>query len=186
MRGTILITATCLVAMLFAGSCKRGCTNPSAANYDKTAKEEDASCLYCDSANMGFLNDYYTFSDYTPNSTHYSEYVLKVSYNTVFYSYSGNGCTKLLSLSGGCANQDMINSSTNLNFENQTNDTMLVSTWLTYYSGSSGNLHFDTLLTNVTVPPYGTTNVLSGLKFNCMQFVTGGSILLNSTTFTYQ
>lgn len=185
MRGTILITAACLVAMLFAGSCKRGCTNPSAANYDKTAKEEDASCLYCDSVNLGFLDNYNTYSDYTANSPHYGEYVLRVSYNTRFYSYSGNGCKKLAGLSGSCTSTDLVNSASTIFFENQTNDTMKVNTWLTYYSGSSPNLQLDTVLYNIIIPPYGSKTALDDVRFNCMQFVTGGSISLNSTTFTY-
>lgn len=56
--------------MLFAGlamtSCKKGCTDPSAINYDEDAKKDDNTCQFDDTYSIPTT---YAFTDATGNST---------------------------------------------------------------------------------------------------------------------
>lgn len=46
MRSLVLIIISLLFALSFAGCVKQGCTDPSATNYDESAKKDDGSCIY--------------------------------------------------------------------------------------------------------------------------------------------
>jgi hypothetical protein len=83
-----------IVALCFQ-SCKKGCTDVHAHNFDNHAKQEDGSCLYCDSSlsNFGFQTQ--TTSDNNYTSPYYSQLVLQLSVDIKKVEYTGNECPKL-------------------------------------------------------------------------------------------
>ncbi len=63
---TILILASISISF---GSCRKGCTDPAATNYDEKAKKENNSCEYIiDSGGLEVPNTY-SFVDQNGNST---------------------------------------------------------------------------------------------------------------------
>ena len=42
----ILIIVSLMLMLALAGCTKRGCTDPTAKNYDESAKKDDGSCIY--------------------------------------------------------------------------------------------------------------------------------------------
>src|SRR5687768_2902021 len=84
-----------ILLSLAIGSCKKGCTNPSANNYNASADSDDASCRFCDSV----IIDYEFLSairiDSRSSSLHYRDTVLGIEVHSALYKYAGNDCERL-------------------------------------------------------------------------------------------
>jgi hypothetical protein len=63
---TIVISSLLLITGLAATSCKKGCTDPNAINYDENAKKDNSTCQYDDSYTIPTT---YAFTDEAGNST---------------------------------------------------------------------------------------------------------------------
>lgn len=63
---TIAISSIILIVGIAVTSCKKGCTDPTAINYDEKAKKDNSSCLY----DTGYsIPTNYSFTDASGNST---------------------------------------------------------------------------------------------------------------------
>ena len=116
----LLFVALCL---FMCQSCKQGCTDPKAYNYVHGAKQDDASCLYCDSSVRNAINSQnYTYYDYNTSSPHYGSAVLSMHVTENQKIYTGNGC-KVLGLT---ANNNCIQFVFVAQLYNQTGTTMIL------------------------------------------------------------
>ena len=86
------LISTLVLGSLFCQSCRQGCTDPAAYNYKRSAKIDDAGCLYCDS--IVFVNtnsiDIY---DNNPGDSYYGQFIYTLTINSRDITYSGNGCS---------------------------------------------------------------------------------------------
>ena len=151
----ILILAVTL-GIIMCQSCKQGCTNPKAFNYTQGAKQDDGSCLYCDSSSTSEITtNSYTYYDYTNGSIHYSQAVLNIYITENEMIYTGNGCKQL-----GLGNNN--NTCNRLGFSaelhNETSSTMVLSGDLHISGNSQSSIH---TFTSISIPPYSyvTANV---------------------------
>jgi len=63
---TIIISSLVLITGLTISSCKKGCTDPTALNYDEKAKKDNNSCVYDEGYTIPTT---YAFTDASGNST---------------------------------------------------------------------------------------------------------------------
>ena len=66
---TIAISSIILIAGITATSCKKGCTDPTAINYDEKAKKDNSSCIYEPVVTGYTTPSTYLFADASGNST---------------------------------------------------------------------------------------------------------------------
>jgi hypothetical protein len=66
---TLAISSVILIAGFAVTGCKKGCTDPTAVNYDEKAKKDNSSCIY-DPVVTGYtIPSTFTFTDASGNST---------------------------------------------------------------------------------------------------------------------
>jgi hypothetical protein len=70
-------------------SCKEGCKDKSAINYDSKAKEENGTCLYCTDTSVSETATYFFTSANAPNPSAWSIEFILVNTNA---EVVGNGC----------------------------------------------------------------------------------------------
>src|SRR5437879_3574990 len=96
MKYSALAFCFCLSALLVASSCKKGCLNKQAINYNSSAKVEDGSCWFCDSA---VLDKYdtrtYAYDNQYPPDLFYDSIILYIKGKGNLYQYSGNHCAAI-------------------------------------------------------------------------------------------
>lgn len=63
---TVVISSLILIAGFAVTGCKKGCTDPTAINYDEKAKKDNSSCMYDESYEIPTT---YSFTDASGNST---------------------------------------------------------------------------------------------------------------------
>ncbi|MDG1334301.1 MAG: DUF4856 domain-containing protein [Crocinitomicaceae bacterium] len=63
---TLIISSLLLVTVVTISSCKKGCTDPTAINYDEKAKKDDNTCQFEESYTVPTT---YSFMDASGNST---------------------------------------------------------------------------------------------------------------------
>lgn len=169
-------------------SCKKGCTNSSAFNYNPSAKEDDASCLFCDSVKV---DNYAVLSQYTDNnssSTHYQESVLQLRLTGSLLTYRGNHCANL-QIRSGC---DTLFSAfpnfayLNRTFTNLTGDTILVSGTFSY-GVTGGPFNPSTGISQFKIAPLADVVYGEVVYLDCVQAdFASGSISLTGRSFQYR
>jgi hypothetical protein len=87
-----------LVWAVCSQSCRKGCTDSTAFNYQHGAKVNDGSCLYCDSAMTVGASSSFFVEDQNSASQFPFEDVLGITLTSNIKTYNGNGC-KLLGYS---------------------------------------------------------------------------------------
>src|SRR5688572_25912775 len=75
-------------------SCKKGCTNETAINYNSSAKADDASCLFCDSVLIDNSEQTNLWRDYT-SGPNFGDTMFYTVLMINLYSHSGNNCSAL-------------------------------------------------------------------------------------------
>ena len=63
---TLVISSLLLTTALTISSCKKGCTDPTAINYDEKAKKDNNTCQYDEGYTIPTT---YSFMDVSGNST---------------------------------------------------------------------------------------------------------------------
>jgi hypothetical protein len=186
MRYPLFLFALCMLLLSF-DSCKKGCTNPHALNYNPSAKEDDASCLSCDSSLVDSQNQNNSVEDFTSGSPHYGDYVLEAATIANVYRYGGNAC-KQAGLMNVCGNGNPFAGLeyVDLVLTNNTSDTMLMSASVQIFNSGGGG-QFDTVLTGITIAPYNYVTACKHVYLGCQSssfFNT--QVFFNSSTFHYR
>lgn len=173
------------VVIISISSCKKGCTNPSAVNYDESAKQEDASCLYCDSTVWDVSESYTNIADYSSasNNIHYGDYVLRVNYKVTYYKFTGNGCNKVTGLPV-CSLSTRYLTFTNVTVKNLTSNNIRVNGNLVINSGSS-SVMFDSTLVNYVFTPNSTVTLANNYVASCISYTSSPSVYLNNALYSY-
>lgn len=168
--------------LLGAYSCKKGCTNPRAYNYNASAKEEDASCQFCDSSVLDEFNDNFGITDYN-SGQHSYQTVLTINLQGNLMRYSGNAC-KRNGISTDC--NGFFDAFTRIRpvLRNVTNDTMLVSGTF-FITVSGGNSSEQVFINYVTIPPQGSYQTNTDILFSCVQ-TTSAQSSVNSQSFNFE
>jgi hypothetical protein len=168
----------CLLVLATAPSCKQGCNDSKAYNYSKDVKQNDGSCLYCDSS-RGFYSTYTSSeSDNNTASLYYRQSVLNVTTDVTYSQFIGNGC-KLLN---NAVHPNCLFLDYNVRLRNRKNVIMVI----------DGDLRLNTqglkplfLLNNVEIPAYGEYIVHLGSACQT-QSSSRPFAYLNYTNFTYK
>lgn len=167
-------------------SCKKGCTNPSALNYNNAAKEDDASCLFCDSVAVDIYDSYSLFRDENNTSIYHNENVLKVLVKGELLTYTGNNC-KQLGFVSPCTTQNGVNNFAyiGLEFENQVGDTLVVNGNLSLgISGSFNDDRYERDIVYMEIAPYSKLTVANDIYYPCVQS-NGANFFLSSSYFSF-
>lgn len=150
---SLFFTILTVVVLLGSQSCKEGCTNPNAFNYDSKAKSDDASCMYCDTAWEPMGTSFDMISDNNPNSQFAFQSVLTLNTQSNIQVFSGNACTKY----GFVSNAECNTFNHQLLFTNLTNKTITFSgTVLINYSTFNGSASTSVPIPNMQIPPNQT------------------------------
>ena len=167
-----------MVCIICCQSCKKGCPYPKAYNFQKSAKENDGSCLYCDSlVQLYTTNNSYVY-DNNYNSQFYGQNVMLLSVYQNLVNYNGNGC-KLLGKTnnnGYCTN---FYYSTVL--YNQTAKTMTFTGDIQLQPYSSQYLYYH--VAQVVIAPYAVDTIYLGSA--CGQY-SGFNLQVTNYSFVYQ
>jgi len=78
-----------ILMVCFMQSCKEGCKDKKALNYDSKATVENGTCMYCSSANASDTATYFFTSSNAPNPNVFSIEFIVVGGDA---SIAGNGC----------------------------------------------------------------------------------------------
>jgi hypothetical protein len=155
---SLAITTLLMLSVVLLPSCKKGCTDTKAYNYTSGAKEDDASCLYCDSVVKelpSFNTNDRTYYDYYSGSPYYQSNVISIHTTGNLKRYNGNGC-KRLGLGNGDACNTIIVTAT---VTNLTSKTITINSSASM-SGSSQAVEY--YFRNFTIDPFASKDVYIG------------------------
>lgn len=167
-----------LLSLFFFQSCKQGCTNKKAYNFSPSAKQDDGSCLYCDSIRSQGVGETISIEDMTVGSPHQYNYVVFLTVTSTFLEYQGNGC-KLLH--GTTSGESSIFYTANI--KNETNSTVTFSGTIQIMQSFTGTI-LTFPVSNVIIPPNSFVNVDLGSGGNQSQF-SSFNLSVFSPTFSY-
>jgi hypothetical protein len=171
---------------LLLSSCKKGCTNPNADNYDPKAKEDDASCLSCDSTLIATQQQTNSTQDFTPGSPFYGNYVLTAVADFSVSQYRGNGCRQAGKVNI-CDNGSPFTGfeAVNVTLYNNTQRTMQVSARIIVWDNVS-SLIFDTTFADFVIPPSSFITPFENIPMGCItnSFI-NPVVSIPSSYFTY-
>ncbi len=173
----------CVLCAIFFQSCKKGCTNPTAFNYVKSAKVDDGSCMYCDSTVTAGGSSSTNVDDLNSSSPFYNFEVINITVLSNFIQYNGNGC-QLLGHTNNSSTGTVSTYYTAI-IQNVTSSTVTFSGSIQIEAFINGT---ETILTyyvsNIVIQPSGTTNINLGSGGQQQQF-SGFSVFVSSPTFSY-
>lgn len=173
-----------LLFLLFFSSCKKGCTNASALNYNASAKEDDASCLFCDSVSVFTYTSPQIIIDNNFPSQHYQQAVLRTTPAGNLYQYRGNNC-KALGLAVDCNSFFSASTFAHIDFYlvNLVSDTLVVSGQFTI---SGNSLSEQRLLNNFTIAPNDSVLYPEHFYLECESPFTTPTFYSFTATFQYK
>jgi hypothetical protein len=179
-KGILGFVACCMIVLTMMPSCKQGCNDSKAYNYSKEAKQNDGTCLYCDSIKGSYndSNNVRSLYDNNPTSPHYQQYVMDANSVIYYTQYKGNGCKQI----GKGALQDCFFLDHYLKLKNNTNSTIVFDSDLQIYLGTNYRYFY---LRNIEIPALGSYKLY--LDSYCST-PSGGtsSPYFTSTTFSYK
>ena len=176
----VCITLLCLI---FSEACKKGCTNPTAYNYARSAKVEDGSCLYCDSA-LTMSNTTSTgIADLNNSSQFFEQTVVLLSVTSNFKTYSGNGC-RLLGYPNTNGSVCAPTYYTGV-LQNETNRKITFSGLIEIQTIQDSTIFNDYNIANIIIPPNGSTTFNIG-NGGCLQKFATINVQILSSGFSYQ
>ena len=151
---TLVIAIVLCIAM--TQSCKRGCTDPKAINYVKGAKQDDASCLYCDSSigSTGITVNNFII-DRNSSSSHFDQEVIQYTVSENQFAYSGNACQILGKGNASCPSTLIFTGT----LTNMTNSNILLSGpfQINLFGSSSSSINYQ--FNSLYIPAGGTDTV---------------------------
>lgn len=157
------------MSFFIVNGCKKGCTNPNAMNYDSSAKEEDASCQYCDSARKGFFSTSKTFRDNNSSSSRYQDNVVRFIIEADIYGYQGNAC-KGKSFAGCFTTGSNDHSGiVRIDVANLTEDTIHVSGQLQLTFSQTENFTYQKSVSALVIPPLGQVEFDKDVQISCVR-----------------
>lgn len=168
-----------LLSLSLCQSCRQGCTNAKAYNYMPSAKQDDGSCLYCDSSLSSGFGQSLSVEDMTPGSPHEYSTVMFVTINSSYVIYNGNGCKQR-------GHDNTTGSSTTFysaQVQNETNSTMTFSGTIQIEQFTLSNI-VSFPVSNVIIPPNSFVNLNLGSGGVQPEF-SNFSASVTSSTFTY-
>lgn len=180
----ILLTAFLSISV---SSCKKGCTNAKAMNYNPDADQEDASCLFCDSIIVDTYSGYRDMDDSKSSSVHYRDMVLRSRAIGNLYKYEGNNCA-----SAGLVSNCSDPRATTRNFAhidflliNLIEDTLVLNGQFRV-SINGGDLRYFNL-NNFTIPPYDSIIYSEHYYQECIQSSFASADFIDITSsFSYK
>lgn len=149
-------------------SCKKGCTNAGALNYSASAKEDDASCLFCDSIFVSTETGVTEWSDRDSLSPLINQVVMRSEVVTSIYHYSGNGCRQL-GMKTACSDSAPIKNFgyATVSLKNLWADTLIVSGELyIHVSLRASTAHI--YLSDFHIPPFATVTLPQPYYLSCL------------------
>ncbi len=149
-RKAIPLTVISLILLLALNACKRGCTDRNALNPTAGAKEDDGTCMYCDSQQVKKFFNFTSIWDGQPSSPYFQSTVLQVTVNLIQPEYTGNGCVAYGLVDNNATCIDTRNS---LTFFNLTPSTMILSGTVRISYSSFPLTFIDYPVTSVSIPP---------------------------------
>ncbi|MFN8285442.1 MAG: hypothetical protein U0V74_01745 [Chitinophagales bacterium] len=175
----VIILIVGAIAMLSA--CKQGCTDAKAMNFNASAKEDDGSCMYCDSSSQLLSNAQTYIYDGQQGSPYQFSYVMAIEDRFSEVSYNGNGCRAI-----GVVNDPNCRQGRNyLVLYNLVPTDIHITFDLTVTVSSS--FGFNTVntysFTNISVPASDSL-VLGSVGNNCLDQGTFFSVGINSSNHT--
>lgn len=164
-------------------SCKKGCTNESAINYNSSAKADDASCLSCDSVLIDSFDRSGIWTE-TNTGPHYQEPKFYVTSMVKLYSYRGNYCSAL-GKKTTCATQTDVQTFAYCTFKikNVRTDTISINGSIGFWlnNQNSRTFYFD----HHILPPNEEINLGSPFYFGCANTVSAVQNYSPNFTVTY-
>jgi hypothetical protein len=138
-------------------SCKKGCRDSTAYNYNHSAKVEDGSCLYCDSTKTISASGFLNVTDLNPSSSYFEQNVMNVTISGYAYSYSGNGCNLIRHITNGDSTCENVYNTITFANNTQSNMTISGSILLEYFSQFS--VDFTYSFSGISIPAFSQTVV---------------------------
>lgn len=171
---------------LTVSSCKKGCTNPHAVNYNASAKEEDASCLFCDSILVDSTSGIERYVDELSSSVYYQRNVLDSKESLTLYKYSGNDCQKL-GIKSACDSNITIHNFgyVEVTLINKIQDTIILNGLFKILIGAASLPYPQINITDLNIPPYSSVIIASNYYLGCIQTNVAG-INQNGLDYSFQ
>lgn len=139
-----------MILLLALNACKRGCTDSNALNPTAGAKEDDGTCMYCDSQQVKKFFNFTSIWDGQPGSPYFQSTVLQVTVNLIQPEYNGNGCAAYGLVDNNATCIDTRNS---LTLFNLTPSTMIFSGTVRISYSSFPLSFIDYPLNSAVIPP---------------------------------
>ena len=157
-----------LTAMLFVGvldSCKQGCKDKHAINYNSQAANEDGSCLYCDSSHTTDGGTMFAVDPGVAPAPYTNQNVLLFVASEKEFSTNGNGCKSLGLVTGQQCN-------VSLKLINLTNRNVNVNFNLFFEQNGFTLWQFNNQFGQIAIGPNDTIN-FGTVDTACSNFTTG-------------
>jgi len=177
-----VVVISVLLCIAFCQSCKKGCTNPTAYNYVRSAKVDDGSCLYCDSTLQAGNTSNIGVTDNNSSSQFFEQTVVELFVTSNFVQYNGNGCA--LRGHTNTSSSDTVSTYYTAIVQNETGFTVTYSGTIDVevFSGTDPVYVFS--VSNLSIPPNGSATVNLGSGGQQLEF-SGFELFTSSATFSY-
>lgn len=177
----IAVVLVCTTYLL--SSCKQGCTDSKAFNYNSGAQQDDGSCMYCDSALETLSIGQTYIYDGDAGSPYQFSYVLAIEDRYSKANFTGNGCRAL----GIQGDQNCVQGRNYVTLHNLVSSNIRFSCDLTVsISSSFGFTSTNNYPISTVIIPAGDSLALGNVGANCLDQGTFFSVSITSTNYSLQ